>query len=537
MKKTVLSIDCGTQSIRALIFDNEGNLLVKYKKQFEPYESEKPGLYEADAEMFYDAMIEVCLGARNIDQNLYDSVSAVTITTQRDTCILVDEDGKPVRKAIIWMDNRIADNFRPVNGLYRMVFGIVKMKAVIDKLRKTAHAHWLQQNEPENWDKAHKFLLLSGYLNYRLTGEYKDSDASLVGHIPFNYKTRKWDGKFGVKSQVFTISKHLLPEVVRSCSVLGVLTKQAAEDLRLPEELKVIAAGSDKGCETIGVGCMNNSYGSISLGSQATIQTTTERYYELDPFFPPFTSVKPNGYNPEISLYRGFWLVRWFEEEFSKEEMLEAERTGRSAIDILNEHLLNVPVGCDGLILQPFWGEELTRPDAKGCILGFNDTHTRIHIYRAIIEGIGFALLDGINKIERVSKEKLENIALSGGGSQCDAICQIAADILGRKVYRVQTYETSGLGAAIAAFTALNEYEDFDAAVEGMVHPSKFFEPDPVNSRKYALIYHQVYKNMYAKLRPVYKLIEKTAADMEIVAQSINNNKVEEKIENSIEEK
>lgn len=194
--------------------------------------------------------------------------------------------------------------------------------------------------------------------------------------------------------------------------------------------------------------------------------------------------------------------------------MLESQRTGRDAIDILNERLDKIPVGCDGLILQPFWGEELTRPGAKGSILGFRDVHTRIHIYRAIIRGIGFAMIDGIKKIGRVSGQRLENIALSGGGSQSDAIYLIAADIFGRKVYRVQTYETSGLGAAVAAFTALGVYPSFDETVTAMVHPTRYFEPDPLNSRKYAIIYHQIYKNMYAKLKPVYKMIDKVLGQM-----------------------
>ena len=519
MEKVVLSVDCGTQSIRALIFDQKGNLLYKYKKAFPPYESEEPGRFEADPKMFYDAMVEVCQGIRAMDEDVYASVEAISVTTQRDTSIIVDEEGEPIRKAIIWMDNRKAEGFKSVNPFYRTIFTVVKMRNIIDTIRETSHMHWLQQNEPENWEKTHKFLLLSSYLNFRLTGEYKDSDASLVGHIPFNYKTRKWDSRFGVKSQIFSIKRNMLPEPVPSCTVMGTLTEAAANDLSLPKGLKVIAAGSDKGCETVGVGCLDNSYGSISLGSQATIQTTTEKYYELDPFFPPFASVKPNAFNPEISLYRGFWLVKWFEEEFANEEMLEAERTGRDPLDILNDHLDKIPVGCDGLILQPYWGEELTRPGAKGCILGFGDKHTRIHLYRAIIEGVGYAMLDGILKIERVSGHKLENIALSGGGSQSDAICQIAADIFGRKVYRVQTYETSGLGAAIAAFTALGVHPDFDSAVKAMVRPTSFFKPDSINRRKYMLIYENVYKNMYKKLKPVYKLITKTLHDVDLITR------------------
>jgi len=273
----------------------------------------------------------------------------------------------------------------------------------------------------------------------------------------------------------------------------------------LPEGLPIAASGSDKGCETLGVGCRNNEYASISLGSQATIQTTTEKYYELDPFVPPFTAVRPASHNPEVILYRGFWLVSWFEKEFALQEMLEAEKLEMSPLALLNQRLQDVPIGCEGLLLQPYWGQELTRPDAKGCILGFTDAHTRIHMYRAIIEGIGFAMREGIEKIEKKSGILFRHVALSGGGSQSDAICQIAADIFNKKIYRVQTFETSGLGAAVAAFTALGHYSHVDDAVKEMVHESSVFYPQRQAVNQYEQIYRKIYLGLYGKLKPIYK--------------------------------
>jgi sugar (pentulose or hexulose) kinase len=115
-----------------------------------------------------------------------------------------------------------------------------------------------------------------------------------------------------------------------------------------------------------------------------------------------------------------------------------------------------VPVGCEGLVLQPFWGQELTRPDARGCMIGFSDKHTRIHIYRAIIEGIAYAMLDGIHRIEKVGGVRMKKLALSGGGSQSDEICQYRGQYFRtRRLPRTDIHETSGLGAAIAAFCAL----------------------------------------------------------------------------------
>ena len=157
------------------------------------------------------------------------------------------------------------------------------------------------------------------------------------------------------------------------------------------------------------------------------------------------------------------------------------------------------------MILQPLWGAGVKRPEARGAIIGFNDIHTRIHIYRAIIEGIGYALLEGAEQIEKKLGHKFDAFAISGGGSQSDAICQISANLLNRSVYRVQTHETSGLGAAIAAFVGLGHYKNFEEAIDAMSHPTDWFQPDPKEAKLYRKIYSQIYRKMYRQVKPLYK--------------------------------
>jgi sugar (pentulose or hexulose) kinase len=166
MEQYVLSVDCGTQSIRALLFDEHGTLHVKVKKPIDFYVSKEVGLYEADAEKFYDYLKEVCLGAEAADPGKYGKIAAVALTTLRDSSVLVDEAGKPIRRAIIWHDNRIAHELGPVDPMLNAVFAAVGMRATIDKLRKTSQLLWYQACDEENWRKAHKFLLISTYLNY-----------------------------------------------------------------------------------------------------------------------------------------------------------------------------------------------------------------------------------------------------------------------------------------------------------------------------------------------------------------------------------
>jgi len=505
MGKYVLAIDCGTQSIRAIVFDEKGNLLVKSKKSFEPYYSQKPGWAEQDVNVYWDSLCAVTKDAVKQKPEVFENVDSIVVTTQRDTCVLLDKDGNVLRPAIIWADQRPLKNKRSFPKKVEWALRFVGMNQIAHILSDQCPAHWIQDNEPEIWEKTYKYMLLSGFINYKLTGEFVDAIASQIGHIPFNYKGFKWEKKGALKREIFQIEDDKLIELKNTGEILGYLTNDAALATGLKKGLEIIAGGSDKGCETIGVGCNDNSIAAISLGSQASIQTTSSKYYETMPFVPPFPAVIPNKYNPEIQVYRGYWMVSWFKKEFAAKEAIEAERKGVVAEEILNQRIDSVPPGCDGLILTPYWGAGLKSPEAKGAMIGFSDIHTRAHIYRAIIEGIGFAILDGMKAIEKKSKTKIEKIMISGGGSISDRICQITADIFNLPVYRVQTYETSSLGAAIIGYVANGTYRSYKSAVDNIVRLKDEFLPRERYVLIYKEIYEEIYNKTYNRLKPLYK--------------------------------
>lgn len=506
--KYILAVDCGTQSIRALIFNQKGDLLIKVKEEFKPYFSLKAGYAEQNPQVYYNSLCKVCLKIKIKEPKLFEAISGISITTQRDSVVLMDENGEVLRPSILWLDQRKIENVKPMKLYSKAVFSAIGMMETATIMNEECKAHWIQQNEKDIWDKTYKYLFISGYFNYKLTGEFKDVVSNQIGHIPFNHKKGKWEGAYGLKTQMFQIPKSKLCDLVDQGQVIGKLTKKAAKETGLPEGLSVIAAGSDKGCETLGVGCIDETCGSISLGSLASIQTTSKKYYEAIKFIPPFTSVIKGCYNPELQINRGYWMITWFKNEFAQKEMIEAKELNIAPEEILNQRLNEIPPGCEGLLLQPYWGAGVKMPEARGAIIGFGDVHTRIHIYRAIIEGIGFALLNGIKKIESKSKIKMDKIMLSGGGSQSDVICQITADIFNKSVCRVQTYETSGLGAALVGYVALGQFKSYQEAIKNMVHISKTFEPNEDNVKLYRQIYYKVYQKVYPRLKPLYKEIK-----------------------------
>lgn len=505
MKKYILSIDCGSQSMRAIIFDDSGEIAAMDQFVYEPYFSPDPGFSEQHAEMFFDSLCRVCRNVKAKAPDVFSKVEAVALTTQRDSCVFLGEDLKPVRPTILWMDQRKIAKPQPMGLLHTAALHLVGMYTTAADLNRACAAHWVQVNQPEIWEKTKKYVFISAYLNYRMTGILKDNWANQIGHVPLDYKRGKWESTSSLKGRFFQIDRDRLVELIPPATVLGTVTREAAELTGLPEGLPFIPAGSDKGCETLGAGCMDESAAAISLGSQATVQITSKRYFETLSFIPPFPAVVPGYYNPEIQIYRGFWMISWFKREFARDEMQKAREMGVIPEDLLNENLSIVLPGCDGLLLQPYWGSGIKTPEARGAIVGFSDVHTRAHIYRAIVEGIGFSLREAMEAIGKKSGVPITELRLSGGGSQSDDIAQIMADIFNLPVSRVQTHETSGLGAAIVGFCTIGRFGSFGEAVGKMVRPQQPFHPNTGAAGVYGHIYKRYYNSIYSSLRPLYK--------------------------------
>ncbi|MGV8168348.1 MAG: xylulokinase, partial [Alkaliphilus sp.] len=199
---SVLAIDCGTQSIRAIIFDSKGNLIAKEKKAFDPYFAIEPGWGEQDPKLYWDNLCFVCKTLKEKHPLEWDKVIAVSLTTQRDTCVLLDKDGEVLRPAILWLDQRMAECKTPMSKLHSIMISVGGVKEQVLAARKKFRANWIRENQPEIWEKTDKYLFLSGYLIYKLTGNFLDSVASQIGHIPLDHKNRKWAKKNDIKSAV-----------------------------------------------------------------------------------------------------------------------------------------------------------------------------------------------------------------------------------------------------------------------------------------------------------------------------------------------
>ena len=505
MPENLLAIDNGTQSVRALVFDPRGNLLHKVRVPIGPYFSAGPGLAEQDPEVFWRAVCEACQGlwAQGADKS---SLAAAALTTQRGTVINLDKQGKALRPAILWLDQRRADGQKPLGGFWGAAFKLLRASATVAYLQAEAEANWIRRHQPEAWAATDKYLFLSGYLTYRLTGRFVDSIGCQVGYVPFDYKTQAWAGPRDWRWRAVPIDRAMLPDLAPVASLLGEIQADAAAATGLPPGLPLVAAAADKAAEVLGTGCLEPHLGCLSYGTAATINATHRCYAEAIRFIPPYPAAVPGKYNLEIQIYRGYWMVTWFKQEFGLRERQLAAQQGVAPESLLDELVRAVPPGSEGLVLQPYWtpGVRFPGPEARGAIIGFSEVHTRAHLYRAILEGLAYALREGAERIAHRSGTPIAELRVAGGGSQSDAAMQITADVFGLPASRPQVYEASGLGAAMDAAVGVGIHPDFPSAIREMSRSGAVFEPHPAAQARYEELYRNVYQSMYARLQPLY---------------------------------
>lgn len=509
-KDLVLAIDNGTQSVRALLFEATGRLVDKVRIPIEAYYSPRPGWAEQHPQVFWQALCQACQGLWDKDSTYRQRLAGVTLTTQRSTVINVDENGQPLRPAIVWLDQRRTEDLEPVGGLWGLLFRLAGMRHTVAYLQAEAEANWIRLHQPEIWAKTYKYLFLSGYLTLQLTGRFVDSVGCQVGYVPFDYKRLRWSGKRDWKWQAVPIRPEMLVDLAPPSKTLGEITTQAADASGIPAGLPLIAAASDKACEVIGAGCLEPHVGCLSYGTTATINTTHRRYIEVIPLIPPYPAAVPDAYSLEVQIFRGYWMVNWFKEEFGHHEQQIADQRGIEPEVLFDELVHAIPAGSEGLMLQPYWspGLKVPGPEAKGAIVGFGDVHTRAHLYRAILEGLAYALKEGAERTVRRSGVEIRELRVAGGGSQSDAAMQLTADVFGLPAARPHIYEASGLGAAIDAAVGLGMHPDFSSAVQAMTHLGEVFEPDPQANKIYEALFRRVYRRMYGRLQPLYEEIQ-----------------------------
>ncbi|WP_419954695.1 FGGY-family carbohydrate kinase [Neobacillus niacini] len=470
MNRYVMGIDNGSQSTKVAIYDVEGNEVAFGSYQLKETLSPEPGVVIHPDDDLWDSVygaIKKCLA--NFSGNPKE-IAGIGLCTIRCCRVLLNEDGHLAYPAISWMDSRL--------------------------------------NQPyiHSDDQVKYVTTTSGYLGFRLTGEFKDSAANYEVHWPLDRETLDWSPDeevfkaYGLKSEmVFTL--------VKPGERMGTLRQELAEEFGLNQGVPVVATANDKAVEALGSGIKDDGSIMISLGTFISSMLLRDVYKENAVNFFPTLACIPFKYVYESNgIRRGMWTVSWFKKLIGEELVTEAAKLGVSEEEYLNRKAQEVPVGSDGLITILDWLSTPSEPYRKGIMMGFDQRHTKFHIYRSILEAISYNIKNNIEDMLSEIDVTLKDVVVIGGGSKSDVLMQIIADLFGLPVHRRKGSSVACLGAAICVCQHLSIYNDFYEAAKIMVKTQNTFLPKHENHVLYNTVNESIVKQVRKYTDEILKL-------------------------------
>lgn len=505
-QRTVLAIDSGTQSVRAILFDERGEELAVGRCAHEPLLRPSPGAVEQDPDDIWQAMVTACRSCmEQAEADGLPAPQAAGLTSQRKVLIACDRTGEPLGPALHWLDRRTA---KPAKAgmLGRAALAMSGDGGVISNLVGISQGNVLRDAYPRIYDKAEYLMSITGWLTYRLTGALKDAQGSITGVYPYDVKKGAWRSSSALHDILGYKPSHL-PGLEAAGSELGRITPRAAEETGLPVGLPLVAVGGDKQAEVLGAGVTPDTPGiaEISMGTGTSLSVVRRRLKMSLTFrWLANNAAQPRAWVHEYMVFRGFWTWTWFLNQFASEHRQAAVGGRLSADELLSEEVSAVPPGAEGLLVIPRWYPTLEDLTERGTVLGFAEHHTRAHVARALVEGIVMDLRRGAEQMEEAFAPRLRRLRIGGGGARSPWAVQTVADVFDLPVEIPHTPELSALGAAINAAVAAGIHPDHGAAAKAMVRIDKVFEPEPRNAALYRHIYRDGFLPAMEALKPIY---------------------------------
>lgn len=487
----ILAIDAGTQSLRAVLFDSEGTVTASATVDPPTIEHPQPGFAQMDPDAFWRALCAACSQLATAAPAQWQHVAAIALSVQRGSMVFVDQQGRATRPAIAWFDQRRTEPLAPLPLTLRLGTRLIGAHSKLQDLRRQAPTNWLAAHEPDCLAHSDKVVLLSAYLNFRLTGQWIDSNASQVGFVPFNFGQRKW---YRAGHWRWRALGHLrpaqMPDLRPPGSALGALCSAAAQSLDLPTTTPVVAAATDKACEVLGSGSGDVA---LSFGTAVTVNVPHPRFRHVERFIPAFPAAARRGFLSEAQLERGFRCVPWFMRRVAPNLREQAALQSVTPETLLEQMLQSTSAGAAGLTALMATDQRFTTDTA------LLQRNTRQHdkllagqepgvVYRALIETLLLELKRRMARLQRSVGVRPTRVLAAGGGTRSALIRQMTADILGVTVHCPTTAQTTALGAAMCAAAALGWYPSIEAAQAAMAGASVATTPDAVTQRDYGAL-------------------------------------------------
>jgi len=511
----LLGIDIGTGGCKVTLLDPNRGWAKTGFKEYTTYHP-RPAWSEQDPDEWYSSMVDA---VRNVLKDVdCRRIEALSIDGQTHAAVLLDENGKLLRRSIIWTDKR---SVKQVEEIKERMGGERILEITYNPaqpLFTLPQLMWIMESEPETWKRTRAILMAKDYIRYRLTGEIDNltdyTDA--MGTLLFDARKFRWSREI---CDEFGIDPSLLPKPVSSDVLVGYVSKKAAEGLRIAEGTPIIMGCHDVSAEPISAGAINDGDAFIKLATAGVISVTTSlpkpdmRGRTVTYCLPTIRDNPPGWFTKTATTSCGV-SYRWFRDTFCQTEVLKAREENRSAYQLMDELAEKAPPGSMVLIYHPYLdgeGAPYYDPDLRGSFIGITSSHGREHFCRAVLEGVAFSILDSL-EIFRELGVSPRKWSIIGGGAKSRLWCQIVSDIFGVELVK-PAYEDASFGTAILAGVGIGLFKDFNEAVEQLLMIERRIAPDPKRHEYYMKIF-KIYRMVRRRLDDVYREISRLQQEL-----------------------
>lgn len=503
-----LGIDVGTSGTKTLLMNPAGAVLATATGEH-TVQSPKPGWSEQDPTQWWAATVKATRAVIKKAKIDGKQIRAIGFSGQMHGLVTLDADGEPVRPAIIWNDQRSAEQCEQIEQkaggrkkLIDMVGNIAMTSFTLTKLL------WVRQHEPRNYARIGHVLLPKDYIRYRLTGEYVGDVSDMSGTLMLDQRKRDWSKHC---LDLFEIDRDILPPVVESHEPTGRVTKTVAKQLGLSEGTLVVGGGGDQPVGAVGNGIVAAGLLSATMGTSG-VMFVHSKDYVTDPAgrVQTFCASVAGEYCLFGCVLAAGGSFQWFRNTLAAAEVAKARRQKIDPYELLTAEAAEAPIGSGGLYWLPYLTGERTPhadPHARACWIGLTARTTRNELTRSVMEGATYAMNDALT-ILRERGLKARQIRLSGGGARSAFWRRMQADIYGATCATINAEEGPAYGAAILAAVGAGEFRDVRQACRAAIEVTRTIKPDPKAKRRYGELYEQ-YRRLYPVLKEQFANISK----------------------------
>jgi xylulokinase len=497
-----LGIDVGTGGTRALVIDEQGNLLASASAEHQHFASPKPGWAEQDPRDWWQACGAAVRKALQTSEIRAEEIACVGFSGQMHGAVLLDASDEVVRPALIWCDQRSEAQCVELEKIFgRDALIRLTCNPPLTNFTLTKFL-WVRENEPHAWGRVAHVMLPKDYVRFRLTGERAIDMADASGTLLLDVANRRWSGEVLAKTG---IDPKLLPALFESPEVCGKVSATGAEATGLRAGTPVVTGAGDQAAGAVGMGIAHAGAVSATIGTSGVVFASTDRP-AMDPAgrLHTFCHAIPGRWHVMGVTQAAGLSLRWYRDNFGAASPGVQKENGRDPYDVFAEEAAAAPAGSEGALWAPYLMGERTPhldPNARAALVGLTASHTRAHVIRAILEGVAFSLKDTFTIFEEM-KIPVTSIRLGGGGARSALWRQIQADVYGREVEIVAAEEGAAYGAAILAGTGAGAWSSVEQACDAVVRVAKRIAPNQKDSATMQNAYGS-YRKVYPALRQI----------------------------------